>query len=64
MVTERTGPGAGALAGVRGGEKRDRLWPTIIVVGLVVVVLVNALFICIAVKGADTVVPSYTQGDR
>lgn len=52
MATERT------------DGKKDRLWPVIIVVGLAVVVLVNAVFIYIAVKGADAVVPSYTQGDR
>lgn len=48
----------------RAEGKKDRLWPIIIVVALAVVVVVNAVFIYIAVKGADTVVPSYTQGDR
>lgn len=44
--------------------ERDLLWPVIIIVGLTLVLLVNAVFIYIAVKGADTVAPSYTQGER
>ena len=52
-----------------GGNAREkasgiRLWPTLIVAGLVFVVLVNALFIYIAVSGADDVVPSYTTEER
>jgi hypothetical protein len=42
----------------------DRLWPTIIIIGLVVVGLVNGLFIYIAVSGADDVVPSYLTEER
>ena len=44
--------------------KREWLWPVIITVTLAVVVVVNGIFIYIAVKGADEVAPSYTQGDR
>jgi len=42
----------------------DRLWPRLIVAGLLVVVLVNVAFIWIAVSGADDVVPSYTEEER
>lgn len=45
------------------GERKP-LWPWILGIGLALVVLVNAIFIWIAVKGADDVAPSYTQGDR
>lgn len=72
MVTDRWEGGARPEGG--SGEEadarrpltvtRDLLWPIIIVAALAVVVVVNAVFIYIAVKGADTVVPSYTQGDR
>lgn len=44
--------------------KNDRLWPIILTILLVVVVAVNAVFIYIAVTGADDVDPSYTQGER
>jgi hypothetical protein len=43
---------------------RDRLWPVLITVGLLLVVLVNVLFIYIAVKGADRVEPSYFTEER
>ena len=42
----------------------SRLWPGIIIVGLALVILVNGLFIYIAVKGADAVVPSYNSEER
>jgi len=42
----------------------DRLWPRLIVAGMVVVVLVNFAFIWIAVSGADQVVPSYVEEER
>jgi hypothetical protein len=48
---------------VGGGGKR-LIWPMIITVGLIVVVVVNAVFIYIAVKGADAVVPSYNTEER
>ena len=44
--------------------KRDMLWPLILTVALVVVVVVNALFIYVAVKGADDVDPAYVEGER
>ena len=46
------------------GRKRFRLWPVLITLGLVFVVLVNAVFIYIAVSGADDVVPSYHTEER
>jgi hypothetical protein len=42
----------------------DQLWPALIVIGLVIVMAVNAMFIYIAVSGADEVVPSYDAGER
>ncbi len=42
----------------------DRLWPTLIVVGLLLVVAVNFTYIWIAVNGADEVVPSYMEEER
>jgi hypothetical protein len=47
-----------------GGGEKSRLWPMIITVGLVIVMVVNFLFIYIAVKGADAVVPSYNTEER
>ncbi|MBT8395337.1 MAG: hypothetical protein HKO65_08375 [Gemmatimonadetes bacterium] len=46
------------------GRVRFRLWPVIITLGLVLVVVVNAVFIYIAVSGADDVVPSYRTEER
>ncbi len=42
----------------------DGLWPILITVGLAIVILVNAVFIYIAVSGADDVVPSYFTEER
>jgi hypothetical protein len=42
----------------------DRLWPALIIGGLIFVILVNALFIYIAVSGADEIVPSYVTEER
>ena len=39
-------------------------WVIGIVIGFIVIVLVNVAFITIAVKGADSVVPSYQSADR
>lgn len=44
--------------------KRDWLWPAIIIATLAVVVAVNAMFIYIAVSGADEVDPAYVEGER
>ena len=41
-----------------------RLWPTLIIVGLTLVILVNLTFIYVAVTGADQVVPSYQTEER
>jgi hypothetical protein len=52
----------GALgSGIRSGF---RLWPFLITVGLAFVILVNAIFIYIAVSGADDIVPSYQTEKR
>jgi len=47
-----------------GDSTKDRLWPILITVGLAIVILVNAVFIYIAVSGADDVVPSYLTEER
>ena len=47
-----------------GPKPGSRLWPILITVGLVFVVLVNGIFIYIAVSGADEVVPSYHTEER
>lgn len=39
-------------------------WPLLITLGLILVVVVNAIFIYIAVTGADDVVPSYVTEER
>jgi hypothetical protein len=43
---------------------KGRIWPIIITVGLALVILVNGIFIYIAVKGADEIVPSYLTEER
>ena len=37
----------------------ERLWPAIIIIGLLIVILMNAVFIYIAVSGQDEVVSTY-----
>lgn len=61
--TERDRVPTGA-APRRFGLSAASVWPIAITVGLALVVLVNAIFIYIAVKGADQVAPSYVQGNR
>jgi len=48
--------------GASGGK--SRLWPLVITIGLILVIVVNAVFIYVAVKGADAVVPSYNTEER
>lgn len=43
---------------------RDHLWPWIIGIALAVVMVVNAVFIYIAVSQADPVAPSYNIENR
>lgn len=45
-------------------SSKDRLWPILIGMGLALVILVNVVFIYIAVSGADDVVPSYLTEER
>ncbi len=62
-----SGDGSGTTRGAVGADvvsRNDRLWPTLIILGLALVFLVNGLFIYIAVKGADEVVPSYLTEER
>ncbi|MFQ5536885.1 MAG: hypothetical protein ACE5GJ_05475 [Gemmatimonadota bacterium] len=42
----------------------DMIWPLAIIIGLALVVAVNAAFIYIAVSGADEVAESYQTGER
>ncbi len=64
MGTEPGKGGAHASAAGPAKPGRDHLWPWLLAIGLALVMLVNAIFIWIAVSGADEVAPSYTQGDR
>lgn len=46
-------------------RKFDRLlWPVMIIVGLLIVVLMNAVFIYVAVSGRDEVVSTYQTESR
>lgn len=45
-------------------KKGGLAWPVGIIVALIIVVLVNAVFIYVAVSGADDVVPSYNSEPR
>ena len=60
----RSGSGAAPTPAGAPPAGRTPLWPWILGIGLALVVLVNLLFIWIAVKGADDVAPSYTEGNR
>lgn len=55
--SEGPAPGSEPKGGIR-------LWPALITIGLLFVILVNAVFIYIAVSGADDVVPSYFTEKR
>ena len=62
-----TEPGNGGAHGAPAGPVqpgRHQLWPWLLGIGRVLVMLVNAIFIWIAVSGADEVAPSYTEGNR
>lgn len=47
-----------------GAKAKRSPWVIGIIIGFVMMILVNIAFITIAVKGADTVVPSYQTPDR
>lgn len=61
---EGTGPGPAFEGGRTVELSRDHLWPLAIVLGLAAVVVVNLLFIYVAVTEADPVVPSYVTEHR
>jgi hypothetical protein len=42
----------------------ERQWPVAIIVGLLIVILVNAIFIFVAVSGQDEIAPSYYTEPR
>lgn len=56
------GPEGGAPQGAPHGPSWH--WPVAIVVGLTLVIAVNAAFIVVAVSGADEVVESYITEER
>jgi hypothetical protein len=69
MTVDTERPETGDVGTGQGGARRypvkgDRLWPILLAAGLLFVILVNALFIYIAVSGADDVVPSYHTEER
>jgi len=43
---------------------RSWIWPAAIIAGLALMIAVNAAFIIVAVRGADTVVESYQTEPR
>jgi len=46
-------------------RRRDqRIWPIALIVGMLIVILMNAVFIWIAVSGRDTVVDTYQTETR
>ncbi|MDH4043218.1 MAG: hypothetical protein OEY20_11585 [Gemmatimonadota bacterium] len=45
-------------------DRRDRRWPIAVAIGLGVVIVVNLVFIYIAVSGRDEIVPSYQTERR
>jgi hypothetical protein len=45
-------------------RRRDLRWPIAIAVGLFLVILVNLVFIYIAVSGKDEIVPTYQTERR
>jgi hypothetical protein len=63
MERERL-PGAPSSSEGAVRRRRDLVWPVILGVALLMVLVVNAVFIYVAVSGADEVAPSYQQGDR
>jgi hypothetical protein len=48
----------------RSMEKKRSPWVVGIIIGFMVMLLMNAVFIYVAVKGADQVVPSYISEKR
>jgi hypothetical protein len=45
-------------------KNRRSPWVTGIIIGFVVMLLMNAVFIYVAVKGRDQIVPSYAAEER
>jgi hypothetical protein len=57
-------PAAPVRPAESGAKTKRSPWVIGIIIGFVMMILVNIAFITIAVKGADTVVPSYQTSDR
>jgi hypothetical protein len=49
---------------VASDDRRDRRWPIAVAIGLGLVIVVNLVFIYIAVTGRDEIVPSYQTERR
>lgn len=62
VMQGRAGPAGSRPSDVARGGRSP--WVVGIIIGFVIMVLVNIAFITIAVKGADTVVPSYETAER
>lgn len=52
------------MAPTASSRPEDRVWPWAITIGLLVVIAVNAVFAYVAIRGADSVVPSYATETR
>jgi hypothetical protein len=59
-IVERVAASPPAVA----GQHRRSWWPIAIALGLAIVVLTNAAFAFVAVRGADQIVPSYRVEQR
>jgi hypothetical protein len=55
-------PDAGAVRPLE--IRAEWIWPVAIILALLIVVAVNAIYIYVAVSGADDVVSSYVTEDR
>ncbi len=63
-MTERVPSGNGTDRQGASGAQRRSPWPLALVIGLILVAIVNLVFILIAVRGGEPVVPSYNSSQR